>query len=331
MEHRIPWPNLWRRCSKWVIRSARWQVFVTSRHLCIVMDYATAGELFEYVKRSVRLREDSARYFFQQLARPCLQSASTHHRRGVPPRISPWFCLLRCSVARTPPEHRTDPIGPPCHLMACWHRNAWHHSTDQTRPKTRRGCVVCGVHLSRLSPLLWAQVSGISFCHTKGVSHRDLKLENSLIHVSADQTPRLKICDFGFSKVSRTSPAAPDRVAAGIVFRSGQACCLPTMRNVYGAHGNVRPRCCAAGYQTLLESADALGLQHNENDSDPKSAKGTVEYLAPEVVLCSYRQQYDGRQSDVWSCGVILYLMLCCAPPPPPPRARALAPQRLLT
>lgn len=46
----------------------RWaQVFVTPRLLCIVMDYATGGELFEYVKRSVRLREDSARYFFQQL------------------------------------------------------------------------------------------------------------------------------------------------------------------------------------------------------------------------------------------------------------------------
>jgi len=140
------------------------EVFVTPRLLCIVMDYATGGELFEYVKRSVRLREDSARYFFQQL------------------------------------------------------------------------------------------VSGISFCHDKGVSHRDLKLENSLIHVSTQHAPLLKICDFGFSK-------------------------------------------------------------HDTNDSQPKSAKGTVEYLAPEVVLCSYRQQYDGKQSDVWSCGVILYLMLCgCYP-----------------
>lgn len=140
------------------------EVVVTPRSLCIVLDYATAGELFQYVKRLGRLSEDHARYFFQQL------------------------------------------------------------------------------------------VSGVSFCHDKGISHRDLKLENALIHVSHDTPPVLKVCDFGFSK-------------------------------------------------------------HAENDSQPKSVKGTVEYLAPEVVLCSYLQQYDGRKSDVWSSGVILFLMLCgCYP-----------------
>jgi serine/threonine protein kinase len=39
--------------------------------------------------------------------------------------------------------------------------------------------------------------------------------------------------------------------------------------------------------------------------------KGTVEYLAPEVVAVSYMNGYSGSMSDVWSCGVILYLMLC--------------------
>lgn len=140
------------------------EVLVTSRSLCIVLDYATAGELFQYVKRAGCLIEGHARYFFQQL------------------------------------------------------------------------------------------VSGVSYSHDRGISHRDLKLENALIHVSPNNPPVLKVCDFGFSK-------------------------------------------------------------HAENDSKPKSVKGTVEYLAPEVVLCSYLRQYDACQSDVWSCGVILYLMLCgCYP-----------------
>lgn len=41
-------------------------------------------------------------------------------------------------------------------------------------------------------------VSGVAFCHMSGVCHRDLKLENTLLDGSA--APRLKICDFGYSK-----------------------------------------------------------------------------------------------------------------------------------
>ena len=36
------------------------------------------------------------------------------------------------------------------------------------------------------------------------------------------------------------------------------------------------------------------------------AAKGTIEYLAPEVVLCSYSNKYEGRPSDTWACGVML-------------------------
>jgi len=43
------------------------EVFLTSTHIAIVMEYASGGELFEFVKRSGRLSEDAARFFFQQL------------------------------------------------------------------------------------------------------------------------------------------------------------------------------------------------------------------------------------------------------------------------
>ena len=43
------------------------QVFLTTTHIAIVMEYASGGELFEFVKRSGRLSEDAARFFFQQL------------------------------------------------------------------------------------------------------------------------------------------------------------------------------------------------------------------------------------------------------------------------
>ncbi|XP_043707580.1 serine/threonine-protein kinase SAPK1-like isoform X2 [Telopea speciosissima] len=41
-------------------------------------------------------------------------------------------------------------------------------------------------------------ISGVSYCHSMQICHRDLKLENTLLDGNA--TPRLKICDFGYSK-----------------------------------------------------------------------------------------------------------------------------------
>lgn len=41
-------------------------------------------------------------------------------------------------------------------------------------------------------------ISGVAWCHREGVCHRDLKLENTLL--DGRPAPRLKICDFGYSK-----------------------------------------------------------------------------------------------------------------------------------
>ncbi|CAL9782345.1 unnamed protein product [Musa acuminata subsp. burmannicoides] len=92
-------------------------------------------------------------------------------------------------------------------------------------------------------------ISGVSYCHFRQICHRDLKLENTLLDGSP--APRLKICDFGYSKSS------------------------------------------------LLHSR-------------PKSTVGTPAYIAPEVLS---RREYDGKQADVWSCGVTLYVMLVGAYP----------------
>ncbi|ERM97331.1 hypothetical protein AMTR_s00073p00126020 [Amborella trichopoda] len=43
-------------------------------------------------------------------------------------------------------------------------------------------------------------ISGVSYCHSMQICHRDLKLENVLLDGSP--APRLKICDFGYSKSS---------------------------------------------------------------------------------------------------------------------------------
>ncbi|KAF8110216.1 hypothetical protein N665_0086s0054 [Sinapis alba] len=88
-------------------------------------------------------------------------------------------------------------------------------------------------------------ISSVSFCHSRGVYHRDLKLENLLL----DDEGNLKVSDFGLSIVSEQ-------------LRQDGIC------------------------QTFC---------------------GTPAYLAPEVLTM---KGYDAAKADLWSCGVILFVLM---------------------
>ena len=133
------------------------EVLLTDKHVCIVMEYAAGGDLFDFVLRRGGLNEHEARWFFQQL------------------------------------------------------------------------------------------IIAIDFVHKKGVVNRDIKLENTLLDSSPK--PLIKLCDFGYSKDER--------------------------------------------YQ-----------------SAPGSRVGTPAYLAPEVIMTTKGQTYNGKSADIWSCGVVLFVML---------------------
>lgn len=55
------------------------EVFLTREYICIVMEYATGGSLFQYVQRQRFLKEAVARWFFQQL----LIGVDYCHKKGV--------------------------------------------------------------------------------------------------------------------------------------------------------------------------------------------------------------------------------------------------------
>ena len=92
--------------------------------------------------------------------------------------------------------------------------------------------------------------SAINYCHNMKIIHRDLKPENILI-VDKDKNnyPRIKICDFGTSKM----------------FEKGAV---------------------------------------------QRKLVGSSYYIAPEVL----KHNYD-EKCDIWSCGVILYILLSGRPP----------------
>lgn len=60
----------------------------------------------------------------------------------------------------------------------------------------------------------------------------------------------------------------------------------------------------------LLKVCD-FGFSKGKKDSDPKSMVGTPSYLAPEVLRNPMKKlPYNGKQVDIWTCGVCLFVML---------------------
>mmetsp|Transcript_33756 Transcript_33756/g.85431 ORF Transcript_33756/g.85431 Transcript_33756/m.85431 type:complete len:539 (-) Transcript_33756:1450-3066(-) len=47
------------------------------------------------------------------------------------------------------------------------------------------------------------------------------------------------------------------------------------------------------------------------DDSEPQTQIGTALFTAPEIFTNTQGQIYDAEAADVWSCGVVLYVMLC--------------------
>ncbi|CAO3621907.1 unnamed protein product [Cunninghamella blakesleeana] len=90
-------------------------------------------------------------------------------------------------------------------------------------------------------------VQVVKWLHKHNIVHRDLKLENIMIHMNELHQPIIKVTDFGLARV--IDPDSP----------------------------KLTTRC------------------------------GSEEYAAPEIVQS---KGYDGRQTDTWALGIILYALL---------------------
>ncbi|XP_047155377.1 CDPK-related kinase 5-like isoform X1 [Vigna umbellata] len=117
----------------------------------------------------------------------------------------------------------------------------------------------------------------VAFCHLQGVVHRDLKPENFLF-TSKEENSELKAIDFGLS----------DFVKPGIF--GVLLCILPV-------------------FQSTTVWVKII-VFHRLTDERLNDIVGSAYYVAPEVLHRAY-----STEADVWSVGVIAYILLCGSRP----------------
>lgn len=123
-------------------------------------------------------------------------------------------------------------------------------------------------------------ISGVCYCHFMQICHRDLKLENTLLDGSP--APRLKICDFGYSKSSllhsrpKSTVGTPAYIAPEVLSR----------REYDGKLADVWS--CGVTLYVML-----VGAYPFEDQDDPKNFRKTiqrimsVQYKIPDYVHIS--------------------------------------------
>eukprot|EP00798_Chlamydomonas_sp_ICE-L_P001733 gene1733-33143_t len=123
-------------------------------------------------------------------------------------------------------------------------------------------------------------ILAVDYCHRMKKVLRDIKLSTVLLSISPGQLPLLKLCDFSVSK-DTVRDAAPRSQAVK-----------------YNTH--------TAVFMSFYFSVSKDTVQ----DAAPRSQVGSALFAAPEVMQNFSNMEYNGGAADIWSCGIILAIML---------------------
>jgi serine/threonine protein kinase/formylglycine-generating enzyme required for sulfatase activity len=195
--------------------------------------------------------------------------------------------------------------------------------SELPRPAPNKDLLKFGVDLAR----------GLACAHRMGVLHRDVKLANAMLSESGE----VKLLDFSLAKLLE---AATDGVAP--VSRPAPLHEQPTLEPEHqsmprvsidaGARGgrtidasltaspsrsprvDESPEAQHLALESTLSRPGAIKAEANRvriDESSDMSVVGTPYYMAPEL----WRGEPASRASDVYACGVLLYILSSGGPP----------------
>jgi len=196
--------------------------------------------------------------------------------------------------------------------------------SELPRPAPAKDILKIGIDLAR----------GLACAHRMGVLHRDVKLANAMLSESGE----VKLLDFSLAKLLEATPedASPPTAATSLHDEptlEPESQSMPRVTIDAGARGGRAIDASLAASPTRSPRPDqsprpssAPALENTESraaavnvaaqrvridESSDTSVVGTPFYMAPEL----WRGEPSSRATDVYACGVLLYILSSGSPP----------------
>jgi serine/threonine protein kinase len=256
--------------------------FASARHLYIVTEYAVGGDLYSLLKQLGRLGEDHCR----QYAAEIVLALEYCHARGIIHRdLKPDNLLVTARGHVKLTDFGLSNIGIARDARP---RDAGERAGPNSNERA-------GVNSAGSSGLGGSRLSvGSGNVHAK-----DLPSGRPL---GAGTAP-------GASSQYATSGYGSDTAARS---ERGDGGSHSRASSVYDySHSAMQPRS-SLGSGSVFRNTNATGgIDRSSSAVQPGVAKGTPDYLAPEVLLC---EPY-GPEVDWWALGVVVFELLVGAPP----------------
>ena len=147
-------------------------------------------------------------------------------------------------------------------------------------------------------------MAGVTYIHSKGIAHRDIKLPNVLLQINPDgQGKTAKVADFGLSSIAYRK-------------RSDGMYDILTSRGVRGTPPYFAPELLAVLFYSQMDRVRQTYTPYPISPHDQATGRQflvepTPEKRRPIYWLPMYEERhYRPQPADVYACGVLLYKMI---------------------